>query len=299
MGVNRFQDILAFVRVVELGNFTAAARSLGVSVSSITKSVSRLEEDLGTALLVRSTRRIRVTAQGRSYHDRCQAILRDLAGAEDSIRNEASSPRGSVRLWVPPSFGRQTVIPALPGFFERYPDIHLDLHFGHRSLNLIEGGYDLAVHSGTLHDSPLAGRLLVRGPQKTVASPAYLARHGTPKTPEDLAVHRCIVGRFGNSWTFHDPAGATATVQVRGPLSTDSGDAMREAAVAGIGLTQATWWLFRGDLDSGALVPVLEDFETEADPISIVFPPDRSLPARVRAVIDFLVEITRPGGEKR
>ena len=291
--MNSFQDILAFVRVVELGAFTAAAKSLGVSVSSITKSVSRLEEDLGIALLVRSTRRIRVTAQGRTYHDRCQAILRDLAGAEDAIRNEASSPRGSVRLWVPPAFGRQTVIPALPAFFERYPDIDLDLHFGHRSLNLIEGGYDLAVASGTLHDTPLAGRLLVRGPQKTVASPAYLARHGTPRTPDDVSRHRCVVGRFGNSWSFRTPSGATETVQVRGPLSTDSGDALREAAVAGIGLCQATWWLFRQDIERGALVPVLEAFETEADPITIVFPPDRSLPARVRAVIDFLVEITR------
>ena len=292
--MNRFQDILAFVRVVELGNFTAAARSLDVSVSSITKSVSRLEEDLGTSLLVRSTRNVRVTAQGQSYFERCQAILHDLASAEDAIRDEASAPRGSVRLWVPPSFGRQTVIPALPAFFERYPALHLDLHFGHRSLNLIEGGYDLAVHSGTLHDSPLAGRLLIRGHQKTVASPAYLARHGTPRTPEDLASHRCIVGRFGNDWTFRDRSGATTTVHVRGPLSTDSGDALREAAVAGIGLSQATWWLFRHDLDGGALVPVLEAYETQADPISIVFPPGRSLPARVRAVIDFLVEITRP-----
>jgi DNA-binding transcriptional LysR family regulator len=126
-----------------------------------------------------------------------------------------------------------------------------------------------------------------------VASPAYLERHGTPRAPQDLLAHNCIIGRFGPDWPFLDEHGRPMTLRVRGNLSTDSGDVLREAAVTGLGVSQATWWLFRQELESGTVVPILEEFAVEADPISIIYPGQRHVPACVRAVIDFFVELTR------
>jgi DNA-binding transcriptional LysR family regulator len=295
--MNKFQDILAFVTVVELGGFTAAAKFLSSSTSSVTKCIGRLEENLGVQLLYRTTRRMYLTEYGSEYYDRCKQILADLDDAESSLRDANIIASGLVRMALPPAFGRITVIPALPAFYERNPNVVLELCLKSHTANPIEGGFDLVVHSGRLADSLLVNRLLVRGPQKTVASKDYLDRHGVPRTPSNLADHNCIIGGFGPSWHFRDSEGNADTVPVSGKLITDSGDIMREAAVQGIGIAQATWWLFREDLRQGRLVPILEDFEVEADPISIVFPATRRTPAKVRAVVDFLLRITRSNVE--
>lgn len=295
--MNKFQDILAFVKVAELGGFTAAAKILSSSTSSVTKCIGRLEENLGVQLLHRTTRRMHLTEYGSEYYDRCKQILADLKDAESAIRDANVTASGLVRMALPPSFGRMTVIPALPAFYERNPNVVLDLCLKSQTANPIEGGFDLVVHSGRLADSLLVNRILVRGPQKTVASKDYLDRHGVPRTPSNLADHDCIIGGFGPGWHFRDGEGNDETVRVSGKLITDSGDIMREAAVQGIGIAQATWWLFREDLRQGRLVPILEDFEVEADPISIVFPATRHAPAKVRAVVDFLLRITRSNAE--
>jgi len=291
--VNKFQDILAFARVAELGSFTAAARALSLTTSAVTKSVTRLEEGLGLQLLHRTTRRMHLTETGAEFYERCRDILQDLETAENAAREKNLQPRGSVRVALPPSFGRRTVIPALESFYERYPEVTLDLCLKHQTANPIDGGYDLVVHSGRLADSRLINRILVRGSQKTVASPRYIERHGMPQSPTDLQEHNCIVGGFGANWHFRGPDGQDQVIRVAGKLVTDSGDILREAAVAGLGISQATWWIFRDDINSGALIPMLEDFEIEADPISIVFPAHRRTPAKVRAVVDFLLQITR------
>jgi len=291
--VSKFQDILAFVKVAELGGFAAAAKMLGTSPSSITKRVVRLEEGMGVQLLHRTTRRTHLTAYGSEFFERCQQILADLEEAETAVRDANHLASGTVRLAVPPSFGRMTVIPALPSFYEQHPNILLDLCLKKPTLNPIDGGFDLVVHSGRLPDSLLLSRILVRGPQKTVASPAYLERYGTPEKPADLIHHSCIVGSFGADWHFRDCDGHDDTIRVSGKLVTDSGDIMREAAVHGIGIAQATWWLFREDLREERLVTILADYEVEADPISIILPANRRTPAKVRTVIDFLLKITR------
>lgn len=291
--LNKFQDILAFVRVAELGSFTAAARTLGFSTSAVTKSVTRLEEGLGAQLFHRTTRRMHLTEYGSEFYERCRKILQDMDDAEAAVRERSIAPSGLVRIALPPSFGRRTVIPALAGFYQRYPDVTLELSMKHQTANPIEGGYDLVVHSGRLADSRLINRILLRGPQKTVASPAYIERHGRPASPDELLGHNCVVGGFGPNWHFRGPDGEDHVVRVAGSLVTDSGDILREAAVAGIGISQATWWIFRDDLESGALVSLLDDYEIEADPISIVFPAHRRTPVKVRAVVDFLLQITR------
>ena len=291
--MTKFQDMLAFKSVAELGGFTSAAKAIGVTTSSVTKSVTRLEQGLGVQLLHRSTRAVHLTEYGTAYLERCAQILLDLEDTEAQLRDSNLAPAGTVRICVPPSFGRLTLVPALERFFALYPLVKIELYLKGQTANPIEGGYDLTVHSGRLADSRLVNRLLIRGPQKTVASPLYLQRTGVPKRPSDLLQHNCIVGGFGPMWPFGRTRETRETVRVKGSLITDSGDAIREAAIAGVGVAQATWWLFKDDIATGRLVPVLDAFESEADPISIVLPATRRTPAKVRALIDFLLQICR------
>jgi len=287
--------LAVFARVVESGGFTAAARKLGLSPSAITKTIARLEDELGTQLFNRTTRRLRTTDYGQEFYERCIRILADLEDAEAALRRGSAVSRGRIRAVVPLSFGRVTLVPELPAFFDRYPEITLDLNFSDTPVDLIAEGYDLAVRTGQVTDSRLTTRLLTRGPQVTVAAPRYLERHGEPARPEDLRNHNCIVGRFGPEWSFSGEDGKPFTVRVGGNAVINSGDALREAAVAGIGIAQGTWWLYRKDLERGAVRCILSDYILEGAPVSVLYPAQRHLPAKLRAFIDFLVQITRTG----
>ena len=287
--------LAVFVRVVEHGGFTAAARKLGLSSSAVTKTIARLEDELGTQLFNRTTRRLAPTDYGQEFYERCVRILADLEDAEAALRRGSAVTRGRIRAVVPFSFGRVTLVPELPRFFDRFPEIHLDIAFSDEAVDLIAEGYDVAVRTGVISDSRLTTRLLTRGPQITFAAPRYLERRGEPRTPHDLRRHNCIVGRFGPEWSFRGADGTPFTVRVSGNLVIGSGDALREAAVAGVGIAQGTWWLVRKDLEAGALRSLLPDHILEGNPVSVLYPPQRHLPAKLRAFIDFLVEITRTG----
>jgi len=291
--VNKFLALTVFTKVAEHGGFTAAARRLGLSVSAVTKTVARLEDELGTQLFNRTTRQLHTTDYGQEFYERCIRILADLEDAETALRQGSISYSGRVRVITPFSFGRVTLVPELPSFLRKYPEIVLDLNFSDQPVDLIAEGYDVAVRTGEISDSRLTTRLLTRGSQVTFASPTYLARHGLPRTPEDLRDHNCIVGRFGPEWSFRGPDRKPMTVRVSGNAVVNSGDALREAAVAGIGIGQGTWWLVRKDLERGLVESILPDYALEGMPISILYPAQRHLPAKVRVFIDFLVAITR------
>jgi len=291
--MNKFMAIQIFTRVAEEGGFTAAATKLGVSVSAVTKAISRLEDELGAQLFTRTTRQINITDYGQDFYERCVAILADLEDAETELRKGTAATRGRVRVVLPFSFGRVTVMPALPQFLHKHPGIQLEIDFSDEGVDMVARGYDVAVRTGEINDSRLNTRVLTRSAQVTVASPDYIARRGRPETPQELAHHDCIVGRFGPEWTFRDARGARHAVRVSGNCVINSGDALREAAVAGVGLAQGTWWLFRKDLERGTLVPVLEDHADEAMPVSILYTANRHVPRKVRAFLDFLIEITR------
>jgi DNA-binding transcriptional LysR family regulator len=290
--VNKLQAIKAFTNVAERRGFTAAAKRLGMSVSAVTKSIARLEDELGTQLFNRTTRRIALTDYGQDYYERCIRILADLEDAEAAMRESSASAKGRVRMVLPFSFGRVTLVPALPAFYARHPDITLDLSFSDRPVDLIEEGFDLAVRTGDLSDSRLIRRILTKGPMMTVAAPKYLAAHGTPETPEDLARHNCILGRFGPEWSFKRKDGSVFDIRVDGNLSVWSGDAVREAAVAGLGIARSTRWLFRKDLEAGAVVSVLDEYAVDGVPVSVLYPAKRHMARKLAAVIDFLVDIT-------
>ena len=286
--------LLVFTRVVEHGGFTAAARKLGMSVSAITKTIARLESELGIQLLNRTTRQLSTTDYGQEFYQRSVRILADLEEAETVVRAGSVAPRGRVRVVVPLSFGRITLIPELPTFLARYPEIALDLNFSDQGLDLIGEGYDVAVRTGHITDSSLTARRLISSSSMlTVAAPRYLKEHGTPTTPADVKDHNCLVGRFGPEWPFREKNGRNITVRVRGNVFIHSGDALREAVVAGIGIAQGTHWLLRKDLEIGAVKPVLSAYAPDGAPISVLYPANRFLPAKVRVFIDFLIEITK------
>ncbi|MDF1610246.1 LysR family transcriptional regulator [Hoeflea sp. YIM 152468] len=291
--MNKFNAIQIFVRVTEHGGFTAAAKRLGISVSAVTKAVSRLENELGAQLFARTTRQIRITDYGQEFYERCVQILAELEDAETALRHGATASRGRVRVVLPFSFGRVTVIPELPRFIERYPLIELEIDFSDAAVDMISEGYDIAVRTGEISDTRLNTRVLTRGPQVTVGTPEYFEQFGKPETPEDLVNHRCIIGRFGSEWSFRRPNGGRYAVRVPRNYVFNSGDALREAAVAGLGITQGTWWLLRKDLESGAIVSVLDDYADQGMPVSILYTANLYVPRKVRAFLDFLIEITK------
>ncbi|MGG5823922.1 LysR family transcriptional regulator [Falsiroseomonas sp. HW251] len=293
--MNKFAAISVFARVAECGGFTPAARRLGMSVSAVTKAIARLENDLGTQLFNRTTRQLSTTEAGQEFYDRCARILADLDDAEAMLRNLNTAAEGRVRAVVPFSFGRVTLVPELPAFLARHPHLSVELSFSDLAIDLVAEGYDLAVRTGPVQDSQLTRRLLTRGAQVTAAAPAYLATRGVPHHPRDLREHNCIIGRFGPAWSFIGEDGRPLEVRVGGNALINSGDALREAGAAGLGIVQGTHWLFRKDLEAGRLVPILESFAAEGAPITVLYVGKRHLPQKVRVFLDFLTEITRTG----
>jgi DNA-binding transcriptional LysR family regulator len=224
-------------------------------------------------------------------------ILHELEDAETVLKSRNVAAEGRIRAVVPFSFGRVTLVPALPAFYAQYPSISVELNFSDGPVDLVAEGYDVAVRTGQIMDSRLTTRLLTRGAQITAAAPVYLKKHGTPKTPDDLKDHNCIVGRFGPEWEFAAKKGGKTTgktaVRVSGNTVINSGDAYREASVAGLGIVQGTYWLMRKDLESGALVEVLKDYALQGAPISVLYLAKRHLPRKVRVFLDFIIALTK------
>lgn len=290
--MNKFSAFQTFVAAAEQGSFSAAARKLRTTASTVTKTVSRLEDELGVRLFNRTTRRLALTDHGQELLERAKNILNEIDEAENLLRNTSTSTRGTVRLVVPNLFGRLYLIPSLEEFYRRHPDVALQVHFSDRPVDLIEAGFDLGVHTGDLSDSSTIRRQLTQGPLVTAAAPSYLATHGRPDTPDELLHHNCLYGRFGDKWMFRKPPNGRQTIHVSGKLAVYNGDVLREAAVQGLGVVHSTWWALRKDLLAGSLEEILHDYAIKGAPVSVIFPSRRHVPARVRAVIDYLVDIT-------
>ncbi|MFO1072708.1 MAG: LysR family transcriptional regulator [Geminicoccaceae bacterium] len=294
MSGNRAGEMAAFVQVVEDGGFTAAARSLRVSPSAVSKLVARLEDRLGVRLLQRTTRRLSLTAEGRLFYERCRELLDEIAAAEELVSGSRLRPRGILRVGVSHGFGMRCLVPLVPLFAERYPEIVLELAFADRRVDLVAEGLDLAIRLGSVQDESLVARRLGEHGRIVCAAPAYLARHGTPRLPEDLLAHNCILfdqPEHLNQWPFRRPDGSIERVRVRGMARSDSGDALYQLLLNGFGIAWAADFLARDDLAAGRLVPLLEPFRVDLrTAVHAVYPQRRHLPAKVRTLIDFLVE---------
>lgn len=290
--MDRLNAMSIFVQVVEQKSFSAAAARLGLSRAQVSKSVMQLEAHLGTRLLNRTTRRIGLTDSGRIYYQRCREILDEIAEAEECAREDNAEPRGVLTVGAPSSFGRLHLQPLMPAFLARYPGVQLSLSLADRFFDVVSEGFDVAVRIAELEDSSLIARRLAPCRRVLCASPRYLERNDTPRVPQDLAIHACLV--YSNelrpdTWTLHGPAGIER-ITVNGPVCADNGDVLCAAAEAGLGVTLLPTFIVGESLRAGRLLPVLEDFCPPDLSINAVYPSRRFLAAKVRSFVDFVAE---------
>lgn len=287
-----------FARVVEAEGFTAAARALGLSKSAVSKQVARLEADLGVRLLQRTTRRLSLTEEGAVFFEGCQRMLAEAAGAEAAVTHLTGGVRGRLRIAAPMSFGILHLAPALPAFQARHPDLAVELSLNDRRVDLVEEGYDVGIRIGGLPASSLVARRLAPSRGAVCASPAYLARHGRPETPQDLRKHDCLIYSYlepPRIWPFRR-AGSTQRVTVDGPLQTNNGEVLLQAALAGQGIIRLPTFIVGPALCDRLLVELLSDWQDPREPgIYAVYPARHNLAPKVRAFVDFMAErITEP-----
>jgi DNA-binding transcriptional LysR family regulator len=290
--VNRSGEMEVFVQVVERGGFSAAARTLLMTPSAVSKLVGRLEARLGAQLVHRSTRKLQLTAEGQQFYERCVRVLADIDEAERSASADVA-PRGRVTINTSVSFGTHVLIPLVPRLIEQHPQLALDIALTDRVVDLMDERADIAVRWGPLPSSDLIARRLGETALAIVGSPDYLARFGTPRRAEDLESHR----RLDFSYRRRVPDwpllvnGRLIDVPVGGSLRASDGESLRQLAIAGAGLARLSTYHIQADLDAGRLVPVLQKFNPrDIEPIHAVYLGKvERLPSRVRAVLDFLV----------
>lgn len=288
--MDRLDGIRLFVRVVERGSFSAAAREAGIGQSAVSKQIAALEAELGAQLLFRTSRSLRVTETGRNVYDSAVKLIDDYGALESRARQGVSQPSGLLRVAVAPVFGRLYIVPHLPDFFERYPGIRVEIFSSDRLVNLIEDGVDLAIRHGDLADSSMKARRLATSPFVTVATPDYIERHGLPMSPSDLAQHACIAftGREEiRPWSFRRRDGVSSVHHPDGRFRTNDGEQIRAAVLAHLGIAHLPAWIVTPELVSGALKIMLSDYQTDVA-ISAVYPSHREPAAKVRVFIEFL-----------
>lgn len=298
--MDRFAELKAFCLVAGGGGFSAAARQLGVATSSVTRLVDALEQRIGAPLLNRSTRSVTLTDSGRTYFERASQILSELDDADDTAGNRGTEPRGLLRVAAPVTFAAMYIAPLLAPLAQRYPQLELDLHLSDSMSNLVDESIDVAIRIGSELEQPnLIARRLATHRRYVCASAAYLERHGTPQIPDDLAGHNCLqfayhAGR--RSWHFRPVDGdqAIRQVQVRGSLSVNNADVLRQAALGGAGLALLADWLVRREIESGALIRVLAGYDVNPGPMDVclyaMYPANRRGSSKVKAFVDMLAE---------
>ena len=293
--MDRIDVMRLFVRIVERGSFAQAARDLQIPRPTATHAVQRLEEDLGVRLLERTTRTVRPTLDGALYHERCIRLLADLDEVESVFRN--AEPKGPLRVDMQGTIARFFVVPALPGFIARYPEISLSLSEGDRMVDLITEGVDCVVRAGELSDSSLIGRRVAVFEQLTLASPGYLERHGVPMTPDDLDGHRMVAyttSATGQPYPMEFRSeGRIREIPLPYEIVVRGAEIYTASGVAGLGLIQVPRYRVQHQIAAGQLVPLLQDFPPPAMEVSVLYPQSRHLSSRVRVFIDWLTDMFR------
>jgi len=292
-------EMSIFAKVVGAGSLSAAARELGLSPAVVSRRLAALEARLGTRLINRTTRSLHLTDEGASYLEACSRILGEIEEADAAASAGRVEPQGVLKVLLPASFGHQFVAPLVPRFAERYPKVRLALSLSDRAVNLIDEGFDLAVRIGELEDSSLAARKLAPNRRVVCASPDYLRRHGTPRTPRELAQHNFLVASwdagFAMTLAYKDPVGKLGEVRVAGRYACDNWEVLRDWALAGLGVALKSTWDVHRNLADGSLVALCPGYSFDMDvAIYAVYPHRRHLPAKTRAFIEFLAEAIGP-----
>jgi DNA-binding transcriptional LysR family regulator len=285
-----FEDMRIFVSAVDLHGFTAAADKLGLSKQFVSRRVGALEQRLGVRLLTRTTRKLAVTDLGRIYYERSVRILADVDEADLAVSSQSGQPRGLLRVSAPMSFGTMLLSQLVPRFLLAHPEVSLELDLNDRAVDIIGEGYDMAVRVAALADSTLIARPLAPVPMLVCCSPDYLARRGAPASPDELKRHDCILSSQSRSplWFFSEE-GKLRALPVSGRIRLNNGELARDAAIAGLGIVHLPRFIVAAALDSGALVPLLQEYAAPVSSVYAVYPQHRQASLIIRAFTDFLV----------
>lgn len=289
--MSRLKQIETFVAVAAKGSLSAAAAAEGVAPAVIGRRLDALEERLGVKLFVRTTRKLTLTFEGSAFLEDCQRIVHELNHAEASVSEGGVKASGHLRVSAPAGFGRKHVAPLVPPFTEAHPDVSITLDLSDRLVDLVNEGFDCAVRLGELPDSSLVSLKLGENRRVCVAAPAYLERHGAPRTLADLALHNCLAlaanANQQRAWSFQE-GGKPISIKVSGTMECTDGAVLREWCVLGYGLAWRSWWEVGADIAAGRLVTVLDAFAAPPIGIHAVFAQRRHLPLRVRLFLDYL-----------
>ena len=291
--MDKLNAISVFCKVIETQSFTQAANQQNISVAMASKLVSQLEEHLKTRLLQRTTRKIVPTEAGMLYYQRCQAILLDLSEADSSISNMATSLQGNLLISVPRDFGLLYISPNLPKFIELHPNLHVEIEFEDKRVDLVAEGYDLALRIGYMQDSSLVARKISSSPMHFVASSSYLEARGIPLTPDDLEYHQGLLYKSSLNQVHWQSTKANQIqrYKIQSKVVSNNGMALLEMTKAGLGISNSPSFFVKDALASGELVEILSEYKQKPLDIYVVYPNRRHLPAKVRAFIEFLASL--------
>ena len=284
------EHLKLFVRLATTHNISMAGQELGLSPAVSSAHINKLEEGLGVRLVHRTTRKVSLTEEGQAFLPHAEEVLASVEAARASVGAGSALPVGTLRVTAPASFGRLHLIPALKGFLARYPDLTVDFRFSDTIVDMVEGGFDIAIRDAELQDSTLIARKLAPDNRIICAAPEYIETHGEPKTPQELLEHQCVNLAGLTTWVFEGKDGPIS-VKTKGSFRTDNGDAMRDACTGGLGIAINSTWSVYQQLDRGELVQILKDYPLVSDTaIWAVYPSSRLLAPKVRAFIDYFSE---------
>jgi DNA-binding transcriptional LysR family regulator len=285
-----------FVRVAELGSFSAVAQQMGLARSAVTRQIAALEQHLGIKLMVRSTRRLMLTSAGAAYLEKCRVILNLVEAAETGVAEERQTPRGMIRISLPLTYGLMRVAPILLDFARRYPEVQLDMDYTDRRVNLIEEAIDLSVRITSRLGATEIARRIGSSQLQAVASPAYLAEHGMPRHPSELIHHECLsyttTAESKQTWSF-DVDGLLTAYPIRARIHSNNGEALNDAVERGLGIALQPDFIIERSLQSGKVVTILTEFPLPELGIYAMLPSNRQVPYRVRVLMDFLADQLR------
>ena len=293
--MDRLRDMETFVRVVETGSFSAAARDLDLGQPAVSKTIAALEERLGARLLVRSTRQLSATDAGMAFYERAARAIAEVNEAEAAAQGVGAGLEGRLRISLPVTFGRLHVVPQLGAFLDAHPKVRLELVMDDRMVDLVAENIDAALRLGTLTDSALQARKLAQADRVAVASPAYLARKGVPSTPADLLEHHGIIygqNAGGQEWVFRRGT-SEISIRIQTRLTLSAAEGVREAVLAGQGFAIASRWLFAPELATGEVIPVLQDWGLPPMELWVIYPSGRLTSSKARAFIEWFEGVMR------
>lgn len=284
----QWEGVTEFVSVAETENFTAAGKRLGISTAQVSRQISQLEQRLNTKLFYRTTRKVSLTEEGKVYYRHCRQVLDALEEAERAITSLQDTPQGSIKMTAPVAYGEQYVMPIVLDYMQKYPGVEVNCELTNQTLDLVHGGYDLAIRLGHLNDSSMMAKRLSSRVQYVCASPEYLEKYGVPHTVSELAQHNCMVGN-SNHWHFVENK-KLRSVKVKGNLVCGSGYALLDAAIRGMGLIQLPGYYVDEAIAKGQLVGVLKAFQEPKEGIWALYPHNRQLSPKVRLMVEMLAE---------